>query len=360
MLFEEIRNAITMSYADGFLSDEEFLLLYDEYTPTNRSYPYWEYDPFVLDNFTSAECESHFRVCKDDIPSVYNSLHIPGRFICPQGTVCDGMEGLCMLLKRLAYPSRYFDLISTFARPLPELCMITNTVMDWIYDNHGHRLTSWNQPFLSRRSLEEYSQAIARKGAPLRNCFGFVDGTVRPICRPGENQRLVYNGHKRIHALKYQAIATPNGLIANLYGPIEGCRHDSGMLAESHLLDDLERVAFSPAGDILCIYGDPAYPLRPHLMCPYRVGEVPVVTANMKAFNTAMSSVRVSVEWLFGEVSNFFKFIDYKKTQKLQLSAIGKQYLICGLFTNILTCLYGNKASEAFQVDPPTIDSYLS
>ena len=155
-----------------------------------------------------------------------------------------------MLLKQLAYPCRYFDLISTFARPIPEICMITNTVLDWMYDNHGFRLTSWNQPFLSRVSLEQYSQAIARKGAPLRNCFGFVDGTVRPICRPGEHQRIVYNGHKRVHALKYQAIATPNGLIANLYGPIEGCRHDAGMLRESNLLNDLERVAFTPAGDV--------------------------------------------------------------------------------------------------------------
>lgn len=95
-------------------------------------------------------------------------------------------------------------------------------------------------------------------------------------------------------------------------------------------------------------------------MCPYRVGEVPVLTADMQAFNTAMISVRVSVEWLFGEVTENFKFIDFKKNQKLQLSAVGKQYLICALFTNILTCLYGNKTSEAFQVEPPTIASYLS
>ena len=46
------------------------------------------------------------------------------------------------------------------------------------------------------------------KGAALNNnCFGFVDGTVRPICRPGEHQRLVYNRHKRVHALKFQAVA---------------------------------------------------------------------------------------------------------------------------------------------------------
>jgi len=95
-------------------------------------------------------------------------------------------------------------------------------------------------------------------------------------------------------------------------------------------------------------------------MCPYRVGEVPIITADMRAFNAAMSSVRVSVEWLFNDVSNYFKFIDFKKTQKLELSAVGKQYLVCALFRNILTCLYGNQTSQAFQIEPPTVDNYLA
>ena len=59
---------------------------------------------------------------------------------------------------------------------------------------------------------------------------------MRAIARPETNQRTVYNGHKNVHALKFQAIALPNGLIGNLYGPVEGCRHDAAMLRESQLL----------------------------------------------------------------------------------------------------------------------------
>ena len=47
------------------------------------------------------------------------------------------------------------------------------------------------------RGSREYAQAIPNKGAALTNCFGFVDGTIRQISRPGKNQRMVYNGHKR-------------------------------------------------------------------------------------------------------------------------------------------------------------------
>ena len=63
-----------------------------------------------------------------------------------------------------------------------------------------------------------------------------MDGTVTQICRPGKMQRTVYNGHERVHAIKFQGIATPNGLVANLYGPVEGKRRDSGMLADSAIL----------------------------------------------------------------------------------------------------------------------------
>ena len=42
----------------------------------------------------------------------------------------------------------------------------------------------------------------------------------------------------------------------------EGRKHDAGMLAVSGLLRDLERHAFSPTGNPVALYGDPAYPLK--------------------------------------------------------------------------------------------------
>ena len=96
---------------------------------------------------------------------------------------------------------------------------------------------------------------------------------------------MVYNGYKRVHALKFQSVALPNGLIGNLYGPVEGRRHDAGMLKDSGLLDMLEAVAYSPRGEVMCLHGDPAYPLRPNLIAPYRPGEVPVFTPEMQEFN---------------------------------------------------------------------------
>ena len=72
-----------------------------------------------------------------------------------------------------------------------------------------------------------------------------------------------------------------------------------------------------------------------------------------------MSEVRVAVEWLFGDIVNYFKFIDYKKNLKIGLSSVGKMYLVCAILRNALTCLYGNATSESFHLDPPTLADYF-
>ena len=166
------------------------------------------------------ECLAEFRVQKQDIPVLANVLQLPMNIRCPQRTIWDRIEGLCMLLRRFSYPCRYSDMISRFGRPVPELCMITNEVMDNIFNNHGHRISQWNDDVLSLHLLQEYADVIHAKGAPLENCFGFIDGTVRPIAHPDQHQRIVYNDYKLVHSLKFQSVALPNGLIGNMFGPV--------------------------------------------------------------------------------------------------------------------------------------------
>ena len=143
-----------------------------------------------------SECLSEFRFHKSDLSVLSETLHLPNYFICQQGTICDGIEGLCIALRRFAYPCRLSDLIPRFGRPVPELSMISSLVVDTIDQEHNHRITQWNDTLLNPALLETYARAIQQIGSPLHNCFGFIDGTVRPVCRPDQNQRIVYNGHK--------------------------------------------------------------------------------------------------------------------------------------------------------------------
>jgi hypothetical protein len=218
--FKTVREAIVLAYDNGLVNDEEFVLLYDAFTSENLPFPYYKYPEFSLEEKDEYECIADFRVKNPDLPILFEALGIPPIFKCKQGTLCSGMEGLCIFFKRFSYSCRYSDMIPMFGRPVPELCMITNVVVDWIFENHKHLIMEWNDNILDPPAMQTYATAIHNKGAALDNCIGFVDGTVRPICRPKKNQRIVYNGHKRVHALKFQSMVIPNGLIANLYGPI--------------------------------------------------------------------------------------------------------------------------------------------
>ena len=73
-----------------------------------------------------------------------------------------------------------------------------------------------------------------------------------------------------------------------------------------------------------------------------------------------MSSVRVFVEWLFGDIIEYFKFVDFKKNLKIGMSSIGKMYIVSALLQNALSCLYGNNTATFFYLEPPTLQDYFA
>ena len=103
-------------------------------------------------------------------------------------------------------------------------------------------------------------------------------------------------------------------------------------MSMSGLLPQLEQYSVSPTGDILCKYGDPAYPHRLQLQCPYQ--RRAKLTEEQQAFNQSMSKAWVSVEWNFGDILNYFKFTDFKKSLKISLSSLAK-FILCVPFQEI-------------------------
>ena len=126
-------------------------------------------------------------------------------------------------------------MVPRFGRPVPEFCFMSNTTLDCIYNRFGHLLHDFNQPWLAPQHLAIFACKVHSKEVPLDNCCGCVDGTVRSVWKPGHKQRIIYNKHKRIHALKFQSIVPPIDLIANLLGSVEGCRRNSTMLTMSQI-----------------------------------------------------------------------------------------------------------------------------
>ena len=120
----------------------------------------------------------------------------------------------------------------------------------------------------------------------------------------------------------------PKRVLQTLMAYFDGKRRDSTMLQQTGILNELRRVALHN-GHPLCLYGDPAYPLGVHLQAPFKNIQL---TPQMVLYNATMSEVRVAVEWLFGNITNYFKFIDFKSQLQINLSSVGKFYIVCALW----------------------------
>jgi hypothetical protein len=145
-----------------------------------------------------------------------------------------GEECFLILLHRLSYHSHYTAMRSMLGRSKSALSSIFNFALDFVYGKCKH-LLSFDWERLTPSYLDEMCALNTAKGSILENCVGFIDDTVRPICRPGERQRLYYNGHRCIHALKYQSIVFPDGIIVFADSPYSGNRHDAGLFRDGGL-----------------------------------------------------------------------------------------------------------------------------
>lgn len=358
--------------ADGVDCDLELAMelieqledLYNEEMPVEAR-TWTRFDPEDA-QWTPFKWKDFFRFEKADMIRLQNALHLPETMYSEgQKKKWTGFEGLCLVLRRLSYPCRLKDMEEVFGRPRADLSVIFNRTVLFIHDTWGELLRNVGSPWLTPDRLASYAEAVSLR-CPLPNIWGFIDGTVRPICRPIDGQRLVYNGHKRVHALKFQSVVTPDGMIANLYGPVEGRRHDAFLLTDSGLLGQLEVHMDRPNAaegtpPVYSLYGDPAYPIRAHLLRPFRGANL---TEQQQAFNTQMSAVRVCVEWEFGKMLQLFAFLDFKKNLKVLLQPVGAIYLTSAILTNCYKCLYGSETATTFSTEdapmrPPLLEEYL-
>ena len=77
------------------------------------------------------------------------------------------VEALCVILKRLAFPCRYSDMMLRFARPVPQLTMISNKTIRWLDSRWGFKLTDLNQQWFTPQNLILLQIEIIRKALPM-------------------------------------------------------------------------------------------------------------------------------------------------------------------------------------------------
>jgi hypothetical protein len=377
------------------------------------------------------------RFLPHDIVLLATALRLPAFVRTSNRLRASREEALSITLWRLAYPNRLHEGVAFFGRSFDQLSRIALTVVlnmcawcpklkahvrqvfAFLWTNFEANVRGWDHQRLTlarldvrhllplprklshstsiRTILQTFAQAIEEKGSPLSRCFGFLDGTLCFIDRPGQFQRQVYSGHKRRHALvilsdkpdirtsiwrlvwsrqKYQGVFTPDGICVSFSGPHLGRRHDARMLTDSGLLPLLQAHAVAVNNDTYYVYGDAAYAMNGHVIGPMR--GMPLTqfgnhTSNdgvtlagnplgvhQQIFNSTMSKLRVSAEWGFQHMKSQFAFVNYDKDQKLYLSPVGKIVFSAMLLANCHVCLYNCQTAMFFNIQPPTLAEYLN
>jgi hypothetical protein len=310
----------------------------------------------IIARMSEERYKALFRFYKGDIRRMQGALQVPDIIRTKNRCKCTGFEALHVILRRFASSGESWNrMVYLFGRKRSWLQSVFYYMVKFLWQNWSHLLLRLDTQRLTG-ACPRFGAAVLDKGCPCDAVWGFLDGTVRGVSRPTRLQRNCYNGHKRKHAMKYQGIMCPDGIFAQMFGPVVGRRHDSYLLHASGLVAALEADFTDVAGVSYYLYADPAYQCTRCIMSGFKGANI---TADQQDFNTQMSSVRECVEWGFGGIINLFPYIDNKRMQRLMQQPVGKFYILSSLFYNIHTCLYGNQTSVYFDCDPPTVEEYL-
>ena len=313
-----------------------------------------------FNNMSDGECLRNFRFQKCDIWRMVNVVGWPSSETHTERNrySTNPLLSTCIVLNRLSNPSRWYDVEPFFGKHSSHLSEIFWETLESFYVKRKHLILGpISRSFLQNRA-KMYAECVASAGSMLQYCVGFIYGTVIGIARTqaSEMQRVVYSGHKRKHAMNFQALITPDGLISHASGSLESRRHDWTMYGFSGIDEQLAE-ALSIDGEQFYIYGDSGYNRRPHMEVPY-VGSV--LTDDQKECNKRISSVRVTVEWLFMDVKQQWTAIDFKRKLRIGQSPVGLMYLCTMLLHNCRACIYPNQISQKFKCPPPPLEEYLS
>ena len=108
-------------------------------------------------------------------------LLIPSFIRTDCGFVVSGREALCVLLYRLAFPTRLKDMRLVFGMSESRICETFNWMLHFLDYKWGFLLELDVERIKPR--LYEFAEAVYNSGSPLTYCWGFIDGTVRGIAR---------------------------------------------------------------------------------------------------------------------------------------------------------------------------------
>ena len=321
--------------------------------PSKRSIAAWSNDEVYL-NFRFLNRAQVFRL-KD-------GFKFPEKITLQSRHEFSGEEAVLILLYRFHYPGRLTDMEKIFSRDYSTISRIFNWSINFMVTHWGHllnnRMDYWRDSFpLFAKKINEKHIENGGVGSLNPRIFGFIDTTINAIARPSQGERLpggagvdqiledvqrcFYTKYKKLHGLKFQTVGLPNGMHFHVSGPYSARHNDAYIYGKSHIEDSLRELQ-SGEPEQYKIHGDNAYTNTDY--CTVQ----------------QLRKLRISIEWTYHEVKDFYKLIDYKRLLKIQLMNVGDLLFTALLLHNSYVAMNGSEASSYFDIAPPTFDSWIS
>ena len=183
--FESLSSVLVIAHDEGDIDDQELLVLLLVLEKDKLQSSHVRPPRLCLRSLDNHTCKLRFRFSSAEIVELCHALRIPEKMVGPSRVSWAGLEGRLVVLRRISYPCRLRELSDECGRSLPDPSRIFNSTLMWIW----RRLSGQVQYLFAKAQftparLRAYRAAIYRKSGVDLRVWGFIDGTVRPMCRP--------------------------------------------------------------------------------------------------------------------------------------------------------------------------------
>jgi hypothetical protein len=179
-----------------------------------------------------------------------------------------------------------------------------------------------------------------------------VDGMRQPISRPSNNacQRASYSGYTKQHCVLWGVVTAPDGLIVCITKPLTGRHRDPDFITDS--------VNVTLAAMELPALADSIFSLKSGVKPLPRRGQREALGLP-KPICKRLSRVRISVEWVIGNLQRLFPLPFEDCKNKVEMGKVQSTMTMAVVLYNFYACVHGTQSAQYFDCMPPDLSDYM-
>lgn len=206
---------------------------------------FYERHELILRSLCEEELQLMFRFrTYEDLRLRLQNLDLPQKIVCDNGTAMSDELVLVLVLRWMAFLYRLCDLGRFLDAIVPSflLYLIISLTLytkkkvlagkfgvikgDEILQNSERYTAALNGIYGEWLLVDTGTKSPIGTFRIANSCTGFIDGTARISTGPDEQDDEFHSDRAYVQCVEFWSIESSDGLSLNLFGPVEGPRHD--------------------------------------------------------------------------------------------------------------------------------------